>query len=486
MTTYARATSYVIGLDLGTTRCKAVALNADREVLATAAVSYPLITPGLGRAEQDAMEVWAGAATVLRTLMAQLAPRGALAIALSGAMHSLLLIGSDNEPLAPALTWADQRAVPQAHALRALVQPLELYQRTGCPAQALYHPARIRWWKAHQLPQNVRFVALKDLVVYRLTGEWATDIGMASTSGLLDLRSYQWDAQALEVAGIQAAQLPPLVAPTHMVGRVSLRAAADTGLPAGLPVVAGTNDGATACLGAGAATTGETVITVGTGGAVRRIVNEPLLDEKARTWCYVLGTGRWLAGGAINNGGLTVEWVRARFYPDKETEPGYQQLFADAARVAIGAEGVMMLPYLTGERSPHWNPEAQALLVGLRLAHGREQIARAALESVAFCIADVWNLVGVGNKRARLTGGITRSPLWTHILTDVLGIALLPSEAADASAIGAALLAWVALGVSPTPRTDTTPPILPDAENHRLYQALHERFQRLYWRTLER
>jgi len=257
-----------------------------------------------------------------------------------------------------------------------------------------------------------------------------------------------------------------------------------------LPVVPGTSDGGSANLGSGAVRAGQSVVTMGTSGAVRRVVDEPLLDSQQRTWCYVLLEGRWFAGGAINNAGLALQWVRERFYPDMPGDDGYKHLSVDAAGVAPGAEGVRFLPYFTGERSPHWNPEARALLSGLGLPHTRAHIARAVMEGVAYCLDDVWEVLSaeaLASGEVRLTGNVTHNPVWAQIVADVLGVPLIADEAADASALGAALLGHLALGhlASLDEAAQALPAghtYAPDPRRHAFYRAEHQAFQELYRR----
>jgi gluconokinase len=483
-----------LGLDLGTTRCKAVAVDDAGRVVATGSGDYPLHTPQPGWAEQSAEEVWQGAVTALKGVLARVPAGHLTALGLSGAMHSLLLVDGAGQPLAPAPTWADQRAAPQVEALAAHVDAHALYQRTGCRLNALYHPAKLQWWHT-QAPQiaarAARFVALKDWVLWRLTGEWVTDHSLASTTGLLDLHRLTWDPEALLLAEAPAGRLPRLASPAEIGGHLTAEAAALTGLPVGLPIAPGASDGAAANLGAGAARTGQTVITVGTSGAVRRLAAQPYLDPAQRTWCYVSTAGHWFAGGAINNGGLALQWARENFYSEETGEAGYERLLREAAAVAPGADGLRVLPYFAGERSPHWNPLARAHFAGLTLTHTRAHLARAILESVAFCLADIWQaLAGLpaappGAPEARLTGAIATNPLWAQMLADVLGVRLLADEAADASAVGAALLARLAVGQPlangmADESTDTV--YAPDAGRHAQYAQYHIEFQALYRR----
>ena len=482
--------TYTIGLDLGTTNCKAVALDADGSLLGSASSEHHLYTPQSGWGEQRAEDVWAGALAVLSSLAQQIPGRAAAGICLSGAMHSSLAVDAAGDPLAPALTWADLRSAAQVPELRRRCDAHALYLRTGCPLVYLYHPAKLNWWHT-QMPavaaRAARFTLVKDWVLYRLTGVWAADFSTSSATGLLDIRRLEWDAEALELAGVTPQQLPPLVSPGARVGGLLPEAARAVGLPAGLPVIAGASDGGLANLGSGAAAPGQSVITVGTSGAVRRLVEQPLMDEGERTWCYLLAEKRWFAGGAINNGGLALQWVRERFYPELAGEAGYERLFAEAASVPAGAEGVLLLPYFAGERNPHWNPAARAMLVGLGLEHRRAHVARAALEGVAFCLADVWQALEAAplDSPIHLTGGITRSALWMQILADVLGERLAPVEAADASAIGAAMLGQWALGQAGSleeaaGRVKPGEIIAPDRQRHAAYARQHKRWQKIY------
>jgi gluconokinase len=288
------------------------------------------------------------------------------------------------------------------------------------------------------------------------------------------------------------------------VGVLSSAAARLTGLPAGLPVVAGTSDGGAANVGTGAHLPGQNVITVGTSGAVRCLISQPYLDDRERTWCYLLFEGRWFAGGAINNAGLAVQWVREKFYPDLPGKAGFAQLFQDAAAAPAGAGGLIFLPYFTGERNPHWDTSARAMMAGLGLEHSRAHIARAVLEGVAFCLADVWEALDnlkSPNKLSSLqppillTGGITQSPLWAQIVSDVLNVRLAAVENGDASATGAAILGHYAvqnaLQKSDSPlstpsldalvgRIQTAASWSPDPARHALYRPILERFRALY------
>jgi gluconokinase len=492
----------MIGLDLGTTNCKAVLLDADGHVRAVASDGYKLQLPHPGWAEQDVRQVWEAAKKVLRAV-AESAPREAPpgGICFSGAMHSLLPIADEaGTPLSNAMTWADSRATAVYRSLVADTDVHALYRRTGCPVHSTYHLQRLRWW--HRLDPELAerahlWVGLKDWVLHALTGVWASDLSLASTTGLLNLQSLTWDTGVMRLAGVQPDQLPSLVSSSAVVGGLTDEAAAATGLPAGLPVIAGGSDGAMASFGTGIATPGQTVITVGTSGAVRKVVGEPWFDPGERTFCYLL-TDRlagpseeplWFIGGAINNGGLALQWVREKLYPELVGAAGFDQLKSDAEAVVPGAEGVFLLPYFAGERSPQWAPKDKGMLYGLGMQHTRVHIARAAMEGVANCLADVWDALygseAASGEVVRLTGGITRTPLWVQIVADMLGVPLMALDVADTSATGAALLGMVALGqigadpLRVAPTVEPGPIYTPDPRRHEFYKQHHREYRAL-------
>lgn len=421
----------VIGLDLGTTGCKAVLVSETGEVLRSTYRSYPLVQTDPGEASQNALVLWKAVQDTLKDLDAL----DAAGLSFSGAMHSLLLLDLQNQPLMNALTWADTRPSDTLEGL----DPHEVYLRTGAPLKAPYWPAKIRYLQTHHpqaFGQAVRMVGLKDFIAFQLTGHWFTDIGLASATGMLNLHTRDWDEALTEHLQVQHL-LPEVIDADDLLGNITLEAAACTGLRAGMPVFAGSSDGAMANLGTGAS--GEdTVITVGTSGAVRRMTSAPLLDSEGRTWCYYLSRNQMFCGGAINNGGILLDWVRRMFYPE-----GFDAMFTEVAQVE--SCGVLLLPYLTGERSPHWNSELTATLHGVTLQHTRAHIARAAMEAVCFCLADVFDLVGTGSERVLVTGGITHSPVWLQTLSNVLDRPLTVANRVDASAMGAAMVTLHAL-----------------------------------------
>ena len=275
-------TPLYLGLDIGTTACKAVAIDASGKVHATGSAEYPTYTPEPGVNEQDVVEIWQAVQRALKQLTSKIDASQIRAMGLSGAMHSFLPITGEGQPIARALTWADTRQARALPELRNRLAQLRAYERTGCPAQWLYHPARAAWWRETHGPNlNGGFVAIKDWVLLQLTGKLATDTCIAASTGWLDLHKREWDSQLLSLGSIHRGQLPLLLEPTELAGTLLAGVSRDAGLPQDLPVYPGGSDGGMANLGSGAVApnaSGSVVITVGTSGAVRITTDKPLLD----------------------------------------------------------------------------------------------------------------------------------------------------------------------------------------------------------------
>ncbi|MBI1370084.1 MAG: hypothetical protein GC162_15700 [Planctomycetes bacterium] len=470
----------IIALDLGTSGCKALALSRTGRIMGKTYRAITTSRPAADRFEQAADEVWRAAAAALRELTAGVPVDRIAGVAMSGAMHTLMPIGDDDQPLAPASTWADQRGGEMLDTLRREADFDALYARTGCPLLPLYHPPRLRWWAKFEprvFERAARFVGLTDFVVHRLTGTWAMNTSLAAATGLLDVRSATWHGPSLKLAGFDASRLPPLVDARAVVGRVTHAAASATGLPPGLPVAAGASDGALANLGAGG-DDGSIVMTIGTSAAVRRLADAPRFDPQRRTWCYLLHEGRYLNGCALNNGGMALTTIADRYFDD------LPQLFSAAAGVAPGADGAIVVPFFTPERGVPFSPMIQPHAPeGFDRAH----IARAAVEGLAMSLAIAVRTLAPQrpvDAPLRLTGGVTKSPLMAQILADVLGSPLQLVDAADASAIGAAIIGHMALKhiVRPAevPLLDATGAFVePDPATRGVYEARLAQFREL-------
>lgn len=490
-----------LGIDLGTSAVKVLVVDeAGREVSAGRA-ECKVYQPRPSWQEQDLEEVGTAMTAAVRQAVAKADAKAIRAISFSASMHGLMAVDRDGRPLTRLLTWADGRSQEQARSL-AQAQGAAIYQRTGCPATALYYPAKILWLKLHkpELFQGAdKFLSIKDAVVQRLTGRWVMDRSHASSNGLLDLRRLEWDAPVLAAVGIGPEKLPELTDSDAVAGELSRTAAAGLGIPAGIPVVPGAGDGGLANLGSGAIDPGQAAVTIGTSGAMRKVLSEPWLDPERRTWCYYLADGRWYAGGAVNSGGIVLRWLRDGWLSDERdraraegAEP-YERIIALAKPAGPGAGGLLFLPYLFGERTPHWNPLLRGVLFGLAPHHGKAHLARAALEGICMCLAQVHELLQAspgGVSEVRASGGFARSAAWVQLLADMLGAPVTLPRVRESSALGAAILGMKATGaikdwgeakgLIPVERT-----FEPDRAMKDFYQERFQVFKKLYDRLAD-
>lgn len=434
----------LLGVDIGTTSTKAVAFDAEGRSHPSSARSYPLLEPSPGQEVQDPAQVIDAVVHAIReALSGSLPVRG---VAFSSAMHSLIGIGDDDRPVTQLLTWADDRAVEQAARLRR--EHPRLHARTGTPLHPMAPLVKLVWFREKDPVTfaNVRrWVGIKELIVHRLSGEWVIDVSCASGTGLMSLRTLDWDPEALAVAGVAAEQLSKIVPSAQILPLTS----DSLGLPAGTPVVVGAGDGPLANLGVGAVAPGVAACSIGTSGALRLIAARPGIDPAGRLFCYALTPDRWVIGGAINNGGSVLEWAGRALAPELGPH-SEQELLELAAGVPPGSEGLVMLPYLLSERAPHWDGLAGGAYVGLRHYHKRAHLLRAAIEGVCQQLALVLASLRQGGNEVheiRATGGFARSQIWRQMLADALGMPVGFPRAHEGSAFGAALLGMEALGI---------------------------------------
>jgi gluconokinase len=440
----------VLGVDIGTTSAKVTAFDDHGAAGETAERAYALREPLPGHAVQDPLEVVQAAVDAIAGAASACSGRVA-GIGLSSAMHSLVGLGADGRPLTDLLTWADTRAAAEADELRA--EHPGLHARTGTPLHPMAPLAKLVWLRRHEpatFAKVARWAGIKQLLVERLTGIWVMDHSIASGTGLMDLERLAYDPEALEAAGVREEQLPPLAPCTTVLeGGLTATAARDTGLPRDTRVVLGAGDGPLANVGVGAVRPGVAACSIGTSGALRLMVERPVVDRARRLFCYALAPERWVVGGAINNGGVVLQWAADALAPDLG-EHAEARLLQLAAQVPAGSDGLIMAPYLLSERAPHWSATPHGAYVGLTRAHRREHLVRAALEGVCLQLALVLaSMRDAGNevREIRATGGFARSPLWRQMLTDALGMEIGFPEGHEGSGFGAALLAMEALGL---------------------------------------
>ena len=482
----------VVGLDSGTTATKAVTAGADARVRDLVSVGYSLQVPAPGHAELDAARLCTAAVEALAGVVRLARERSdrVVAISLSAAMHGLVPMADDGAPLGPLLTWADQRAAGVAVSLVADGRAGPLHERTGTPVHPMSPLTKLAWASAAD-PARVRgtprWGGVKELVVAALCGGGhVVDRSCASATGLYDLRARRWDDEALAIAGVQAGQLAEVLPTTAVLPGLRPEVAAAAGLPSDLPVVVGASDGVLANLGVGAVRPEVAAVSLGTSGAMRVVVPEPVADPGHRLFCYALTDDAWVLGGAINNGGSVVRWAAQALAggfgrPAAEGEDADlidAALLEEAETVPAGSDGLLCLPYLRGARAPWWRSGLTGAYLGLRRDHRRPHLVRAAVEGVCQQLAlvrDAFAATGSPVAEVRATGGAVASPLWSRTLAATLDLPVRLADSPEGTGLGACLLGLHALGELPdldaaTALVAVHDPVRPDPGDADLYR----------------
>ena len=446
---------HVLGIDIGTGGTRAVIMNDAGGVVASATEDHePFASPKIGWAEQRPEDWWRATGIAVRKALAEANLRGEQisCVGFSGQMHGAVMLDDAGEVVRPALIWCDVRTEKQCQELNERIGSARLIQLTCNPALANFTLTKLLWVRENE-PENWRRVCSvmlpKDYVRFRMTGERATDMADASGTLMLDVAHRRWSSEVLQAVEIDHSMLPALHESPEVCGKISALGAAATGLAAGTPVVAGAGDQAAGAVGMGIVRPGSVSATIGTSGVVFAATDSPALDAQGRlhTFCHAV-PGRWHVMGVTQAAGLSLRWFRDRFFcgPAKSGTDPYDQLTAEAASVAPGADGLLWAPYLMGERTPYLDSKARAALVGLTASHTRAHVVRAILEGVAFSLQDTFSIfreMNVPVNSIRLGGGGARSDLWRQIQADVYGHEVERVEAEEGAAYGAAILAGV-------------------------------------------
>ena len=483
----------LIGLDVGTTATKAAAFSLDPDVpgwVYLASADNRRLASEPGWYEQDPAQLLAAVAATVKEAVAAAQGAHVAGVAVSTAMHGLVGLDSDGEPVTPLVTWADSRALPQAQRLRGGSAAEDLYRLSGSPIHPMTPLTKLMWFTetSPELAACVRvWAGLKDLVIRALTGRLVTEASSASGTGLWDLTTGWWNPQAVELAGIDPDQLPAIL-PTTAGLPMSGAFAATVGLPTGTPVVLGAGDGPLGNLGTRALHAGEVGLSLGTSGALRMVVDAPMLDPHGRLFCYALTDQHWVVGGAVSSGGAAASWVQQLFDADGDTL-SMPQLLEAAAMVPAGANGLVMLPYLLAERAPLWDAELAGAYLGVKSHHRREHFVRATVDGVALQMAAVFEQINALHpvSTVRATGGVFRSPLWQQVIAAALDQPLTITASREGTAMGAAALGLFALGratdlvsaVDQLHPTTTAAEAFPDPDDVAVYRTLRAAIPRL-------
>jgi xylulokinase len=494
--------SYLLGIDVGTSGTKALLCDPRGRVLATASAGHDLAAPRPGWSEQDPRQWWSAAVQATRAVVRKAKVRGSQvgAIGLSGQMHGSVFLANDDRPLRPALLWNDQRTVAQcAEIERRAGGRKKLIGMVGNPALPGFTAPKILWVREHEpriYDRTCHILLPKDYLRYCLTGEYATDVGDASGTLLLDVKQRAWNRRLLSLLAIDPALLPACYESHVVSGRLHRAAAAALGLAAGTPVVGGSGDQPAGGVGNGIVRAGVVSATLGTSGVVLAHADRPIYDPLGRvhTMCAAV-EGKWCVFGCMLSAGGSFQWFRDRLgqaevaQARRQKVDPYELLIARAAGAPSGSDGLFFLPYLTGERCPYADPNARGGWIGLTARHDRATLIRALLEGVTFGMADTLQVLrgmGLTIDTVRLSGGGARAPWWRQLQADIYDRPVATINTAEGPAYGVAILAGVGTGVwQSVPEACTavireTQRLTPHRSGARFYARAHAQYQRLY------
>ncbi|MGM0778930.1 MAG: gluconokinase [Bacillota bacterium] len=452
-------TSYMLGIDIGTTSTKAVLFSEKGDVIQQENIGYPLYTPDISTAEQDPDEIFSAVVQTIANIMKNHHDKKLSFVSFSSAMHSVIAMDENDLALTPVITWADNRSEAWARKIKKDWNGHEVYKRTGTPIHPMSPLSKITWLVKERpeiASRTKKYIGIKEYIFKKLFDEYAVDYSLASCMGMMNLKTLDWDEEALAIAGINRSQLSNLVPTTKIFQNCHPILAKQMGIDPKTPFVIGASDGVLSNLGVNAIRKGEIAITIGTSGAIRTIIDKPQTDEKGRIFCYALTENHWVIGGPVNNGGMVLRWIRDEF-ASSEIETAkrlgidpYEVLTKIAERVRPGADGLLFHPYLAGERAPLWNPDVRGSFFGLTMSHKKEHMIRAALEGVIYNLYTVYlalvECMDGPVTRIQATGGFARSEVWRQMMSDIFESEVVIPESYESSCLGACILGLYATG----------------------------------------
>lgn len=481
-----------LGIDVGTSGSRAVLIDTDGTIVASATVEHaPFSSPEIGWAEQNPEDWKRAAFEAIRQVLAVKNVRAEeiAAVGLSGQMHGAVFLDDSDKVLRPSIIWCDQRTEKQCRDLTAKIGAEKLIELVSNPALPNFTLTKMLWARENEpeIWNKVRTVLLpKDYLRFCLTGDKATEVSDASGTLMLDVSNRKWSSDLLAAVEMKESLLPKLYESAEITGTISTDCAAETGLIAGTPVVAGAGDNAAGAIGMGIVRAGAVSATIGTSGVVFAVTDQPSIDLRGRihTFCHAV-QNRWHVTGVTQAAGLSFKWFRDNFTADES----YDDLVDKASKIPVGADGLLWTPYLMGERTPHVDSKVRASLIGLTASHTEAHVVRAILEGVAFSLRDaleVFKQLNIPIETIRLGGGGAKSPLWRQIQADVYAQRVETIEAEEGAAYGAALLAgvgtsaWKTIDEACDQTIRVAETIVPDDASVELLNRQYRKYQTIY------
>lgn len=497
--------AYFLGIDIGTTGIKSLVIDEAGDTVASASVEHELLTPRPGWTEQDPETWWRGTVATVRKVVSDVGGGSQIGgIGLSGQMHSSVFLGQKDEVIRPAILWNDGRTTEACGWITRTMGKTGLKKTVGNPALEGFTAPKVVWLRDNEPAHYKRLRTLllpKDYIRFRMTGEKRMEISDAAGTLLLDVRKRKWSAEFLQKTGISSEILPDLAESIEVCGQITSKIAKETGLKAGTPVVGGGADNTCGAVGNGVVRPGRMLSSVGTSGVVFAHSDRMRVDPKMRvhSFCHSVPGKSYLMGVTLSAGNA-LKWFRDVLSPSEravETASGmdaYEMLTASATQCGPGAEGLVFLPYLTGERTPHQDASARGVWFGLSQRHERPHLVRSILEGITFALRDSLEIIqglNVPVDEIRCTGGGARSAFWRQLQADIFGHPVIAMNSEEGPAFGAALMAATGTGAFNTleEATDSTLTVRhrsePDPSRTTVYDSYYERFRDLYPRLRE-
>ncbi len=462
---------FYIGIDIGTTATKGIAFTDTGKILQQVVQPYAMQHAHPNWSTQNPDEILQAVLTCIEELTTQQAP---VFISFSSAMQSLLAVDANGKPLTDLILWADNRASALADGLKNSDLGESFYQSTGIPIHTFSPMTKILWLKENQpavFARTAKFIGIKEYVWHYLTGAYVTDSSMASGTGMMDLKTLKWDENILSYLCLNAQHLPEIQPATYCMYGVNKK----------LLFVLGAGDGALANLGTGAMQAGKMSLTIGTSGAVRVPVARPFYDEQMRTQCYHLLENQYLVLGAVNNGAVVLQWLKEDLLA---SEQSYESLFAQAEAIAAGADGLLFVPYLLGERAPIWDANAKGMLVGMTINHTQAHLVRATMEGILYGLLSIAQIL-VPDVSTRIqmdlmaSGGFAKSETWLQMAADIFQMKVQVLQTTEGSCWGAVMMGFQALGFAIKPNFLVEKTFYPNTALASVYAQQHEKFKQL-------
>jgi xylulokinase len=451
---------YLLAHDLGTSGNKATLFSTDGKLVKS--VIYPYATNYFNSnwAEQDPNDWWKAVCSTTHQILEGFDKNQVAAISFSGQMMGCLCVDKNGEPLRNSIIWADQRSVKEAAFIGERIENQRFYKITGHRISPSYSLQKLLWIKNNEpeiYANTYKMLNSKDYIIYKLTNQFVTDFSDASSTNLLDLNTYKWSDELISITGIDGDKLPQLKKSTDVIGGVTAEAAAATGLAIGTPVVCGGGDGLCAAVGAGCVKEGATYSIVGSSSWISLTTEKPIYDPQMRTfnWAHIV-PGYVTPCGTMQTAGVAYSWLKnqictseSREAEEKGINP-YEIINREIEKSPAGANGILFLPYLLGERSPRWNPNARGAFIGLTVEHKREDILRSVLEGITLNLNIILNVFKqhADIKEMTVIGGGAKGKVWRQIMADVYNVNIkTPNYLEEATSMGAAVAGGVGVGI---------------------------------------